>query len=42
MAELKELYKQLNEKNQKDVKALVIALLAAQQSQILHTPDSRA
>ena len=42
MAELMEMYKQLNEKNQAEIKALVIALLDAQQSQTLHTPDSQA
>lgn len=41
MAELTEMYKQLNEKDQEEVKALVIALLAAQQSQTSHTPDSQ-
>ena len=41
MAELMDMYKQLNEKDQEEVKALVIALLASQQSQTLHTPDSQ-
>ena len=40
MAELMEMYKRLNEKNQTEVKALVIALVASQQSPSLHTPDS--
>lgn len=41
MAEFMEMYNQLSEKDQAEVKALVIALLASQQSQTLHTPDSR-
>lgn len=41
MAELMEMYKQLNEKDQAEIKALVIALVASQQSPTLHTPDSQ-
>ena len=41
MAELMKMYRQLNEKDHAEVKALVIALVASLQSPTLHTPDSQ-
>ena len=41
MTELMEIYKRLDEKDQAEVKALVISLAASQQLPTLYTPDSQ-
>ena len=41
MAEFTEMFNQLSKEDQAEVKALVIALLASQQSQTIHTPESQ-